>query len=266
MSMRTSDPPPHSEDDVIWLLTDSEDERPSSLRTSNKPHQPSLPPAITTKQDAAKDDLAEDTLAAAFAGLAVSSPSRLYAVNQGGTTRITSHWSDAGYSQQQSNAHVSRVSPKKRPTKKRAGAYVVFVGTIPGVYATWDACEAQILHQTGSIYQGYRTRTMADAAYDYASKHGLVHPTSGPRTIYSSRRVQAPVPDVWSARHRLAPACAVMPGMPSSPGLDQDSTTIIAFISIEAAFHHVGIPGSTHRSYTSYEEALKEYSQILYVY
>ncbi|KAF9022413.1 hypothetical protein BDZ89DRAFT_1042220 [Hymenopellis radicata] len=197
MSMRTSDPPPHSEDDVIWLLTDSEDERPSSLRTSNKPHQPSLPPAITTKQDAAKDDLAEDTLAAAFAGLAVSSPSRLYAVNQGGTTRITSHWSDAGYSQQQSNAHVSRVSPKKRPTKKRAGAYVVFVDFR-------DACEAQILHQTGSIYQGYRTRTMADAAYDYASKHGLVHPTSGPRTIYSSRRVQAPVPDVWSAQTPLS--------------------------------------------------------------
>ncbi|KAF9004180.1 hypothetical protein BDZ89DRAFT_1145738 [Hymenopellis radicata] len=255
MSMRTSDPPPHSEDDVIWLLTDSEDERPSSLRTSNKPHQPSLPPAITTKQDAAKDDLAEDTLAAAFAGLAVSSPSRLYAVNQGGTTRITSHWSDAGYSQQQSNAHVSRVSPKKRPTKKRAGAYVVFVGTIPGVYATWDACEAQILHQTGSIYQGYRTRTMADAAYDYASKHGLVHPTSGPRTIYSSRRVQAPVPDVWSAQTPLSAGVrrnawyAIFAG--TRPGLYNNY--------IEAAFHHVGIPGSTHRSYTSYEEALKEY-------
>ncbi|KAF8994310.1 hypothetical protein BDZ89DRAFT_1150132 [Hymenopellis radicata] len=115
---------PDIDDGLIVLFTDSEDERASSPSISDKPPQSTSSTLVSAPHDNDNDDLT-----AAFAALSVASPSRIYAVHEDGTTRVTPHWSDAGYAQKQLKSQVQLISPKKRPNKKRALAYVVFVGT-----------------------------------------------------------------------------------------------------------------------------------------
>ncbi|KAF9001835.1 hypothetical protein BDZ89DRAFT_1146590 [Hymenopellis radicata] len=203
---------PDIDDDLIVLFTDSEDERASSPSISDKPPQSTSSTLVSAPHDNDNDDLT-----AAFAALSVAS--------------------DAGYAQKQLKSQLQLISPKKCPNKKRALTYVVFVGKIPGVYATWDTCEEQIAQETCAIYQGYRSRAIADAAYDHASKRRLVHPTSAPRQSYSSRRVEAPVPVLWTAPTPLSAGLrrqawyTIFSG--TQPGIYNNH--------IEAAFHHVGI-------------------------
>ena len=48
--------------------------------------------------------------------------------------------------------------------------YVVFEGTVPGVYEEWDDCVKQVNGFKGNYYKGYKTREEAEARY---KKHRL---------------------------------------------------------------------------------------------
>ena len=43
--------------------------------------------------------------------------------------------------------------------------YVVWKGRKPGVYASWDACKAQVEGMAGALYKSYPSQKEADAAY-----------------------------------------------------------------------------------------------------
>ncbi len=43
--------------------------------------------------------------------------------------------------------------------------YVVWKGRTPGVYAEWEACEAQVKGFSGAQYKAFPTREMAEAAF-----------------------------------------------------------------------------------------------------
>ncbi|KAH9839349.1 uncharacterized protein C8Q71DRAFT_749069 [Rhodofomes roseus] len=53
-------------------------------------------------------------------------------------------------------------------------AYLVTVGTEPGVYDEWPECAARVIKVEGSIYKGYRTKVEALDAYRAALAEGRV--------------------------------------------------------------------------------------------
>ena len=44
--------------------------------------------------------------------------------------------------------------------------YVVFEGTVPGVYEEWDDCVKQVNGFKGNFYKGYKTKEEAEARYN----------------------------------------------------------------------------------------------------
>lgn len=60
-------------------------------------------------------------------------------------------------------------------SKAKSKFYVVWKGHTPGIYATWEACEAQVKGFQGAQYKGFPTKAAAKAAWqgkygDYAGK------------------------------------------------------------------------------------------------
>ncbi len=51
--------------------------------------------------------------------------------------------------------------------------YVVWKGRIPGVYATWEACEAQVKGFSGAQYKAFPTREVAEAAFRAPSEQQI---------------------------------------------------------------------------------------------
>ena len=49
-------------------------------------------------------------------------------------------------------------------SKKKAAYYVVWSGKTPGIYDTWEACEAQVKGVMGARYKGFPTREEAETA------------------------------------------------------------------------------------------------------
>jgi ribonuclease HI len=50
-------------------------------------------------------------------------------------------------------------------TKKKAAYYVVWRGKQPGIYDSWELCEAQVKGQAGAVYKGFSTRAEAEKAF-----------------------------------------------------------------------------------------------------
>lgn len=48
--------------------------------------------------------------------------------------------------------------------KKKAAYYVVWRGKQPGIYDSWEVCEAQVKGQVGAAYKGFATRAEAEKA------------------------------------------------------------------------------------------------------
>ena len=50
-------------------------------------------------------------------------------------------------------------------SKKRAAYYVVWQGRTPGIYDSWEACEAQVKGAEGARYKGFATLPEAQQAF-----------------------------------------------------------------------------------------------------
>ena len=50
--------------------------------------------------------------------------------------------------------------------KRKKNGYVVFKGTIPGIYLTWAEVELQVKGVRGNKHRGYLTLEEAQAAWD----------------------------------------------------------------------------------------------------
>lgn len=49
--------------------------------------------------------------------------------------------------------------------------YVVWKGRVPGIYDSWEACNAQISGFAGAEYKSFKTRTMAEDAFKNNSEN-----------------------------------------------------------------------------------------------
>ena len=52
-------------------------------------------------------------------------------------------------------------------SKKKAAYYVVWSGKKPGIYDTWEDCEAQVKGVQGAKYKGFASRPEAEQAFAY---------------------------------------------------------------------------------------------------
>lgn len=50
--------------------------------------------------------------------------------------------------------------------KNKKNFYVVWNGIVPGVYATWDECKAQVSGYDGAIYKSFPSQEQAQAAFN----------------------------------------------------------------------------------------------------
>ena len=50
-------------------------------------------------------------------------------------------------------------------SKKKAAYYVVWQGKTPGIYDSWETCEAQVKGTQGAVYKGFATLAEAEKAF-----------------------------------------------------------------------------------------------------
>ncbi|KZT72225.1 hypothetical protein DAEQUDRAFT_63234 [Daedalea quercina L-15889] len=106
-------------------------------------------------------------------------------------------------------------------------AYLVTVGTEPGVYDEWPECAARVIKVEGSIYKGYRTKGEALDAYRAALAEGRVKvvrsdATAPPRGVPAgaqvppSRNPSSPSSPSTPSAHTRRPAARASPRQPPS--------------------------------------------------
>lgn len=59
-------------------------------------------------------------------------------------------------------------------SKKKAAYYVVWSGKTPGIYDTWEDCEAQVKGVQGAKYKGFASRPEAEQAFAAPSEDYII--------------------------------------------------------------------------------------------
>ena len=59
-------------------------------------------------------------------------------------------------------------------SKKKAAYYVVWRGKQPGIYDSWEICEAQVKGQQGAAFKGFATRAEAEQALSAGPENYIV--------------------------------------------------------------------------------------------
>ena len=59
-------------------------------------------------------------------------------------------------------------------SKKKAAYYVVWSGKTPGIYDTWEDCEAQVKGVQGAKYKGFASRPEAEQAFSSSPENYII--------------------------------------------------------------------------------------------
>ena len=116
--------------------------------------------------------------------------------------------------------------------KKKNQYYVVWQGKTPGVYASWEACEAQVKGVEGAKYKGFATREEAEQALQ------------GDYKMYYQQSVHRAAPVVKNRSQVVRPflavdaACSGNPGQMEFRGVVEDTGAV--------AFHRGPFKGGTN--------------------
>jgi len=106
-------------------------------------------------------------------------------------------------------------------SKKKAAYYVVWSGVKPGIYDSWEACEAQVKGQAGAKYKGFTSREEAEQAF--ASSHEL-YIIRKPKTENKKNNSQSSSAPVLPAL-AVDAACSGNPGVMEFRGVIADTGT-----------------------------------------
>lgn len=123
-------------------------------------------------------------------------------------------------------------------SKKRAAYYVVWQGRTPGIYDSWEACEAQVKGADGARYKGFATLSEAQQAFtaspdDYIQRK----PKEGnPKSEIINQKSEITNP--------LLPALAVDAACSGNPGL-MEFRGVVADTGTEV-FHRGPYPAGTN--------------------
>lgn len=107
-------------------------------------------------------------------------------------------------------------------SKKQPKFYVVWLGREPGVYKTWDKCQAQITGFAGAKYKSFDTLAKAEAAYEQgAEEHWGKGKTSAPVIEPEDFAALGIKMDAWC----VDAACKGNPGELEYQGIELSSGT-----------------------------------------
>ena len=101
----------------------------------------------------------------------------------------------------------------KPMSKKRAAYYVVWQGKNPGIYDSWEACEAEVKGAVGAKYKGFATRAEAEKAFAASPEEYIVRKPSE-----SPQESSTVIPQLF-ATEPILPALAVDAACSGNPGL-----------------------------------------------
>lgn len=113
--------------------------------------------------------------------------------------------------------------------------YVVWVGFSPGIYDTWEECQAQIKNFAGALYKSFDTKNEAERAYSDSPWEYFKKGSSEPRHSYSTVSLPAGI-----SLRALAvdAACAGNPGMMEYQGVYLEN--------MEKVFHYGPVYGTNN--------------------
>ena len=117
-------------------------------------------------------------------------------------------------------------------SKKKAAYYVVWSGKTPGIYDTWEDCEAQVKGVQGAKYKGFASRTEAEQAF-----------ASSPEN-YIIRKPKAEKEENGQLSTPILPALAVDAACSGNPGV-MEFRGVIADTGTEV-FHRGPFNGGTN--------------------
>jgi len=121
-------------------------------------------------------------------------------------------------------------------SKKRLAYYVVWNGRTPGIYDSWEACEAQVKGAEKAKYKGFPTRKEAEQAFADGPDKYIIRKTTGSST-------NSPSP-THSQTSPILPALAVDAACSGNPGV-MEFRGVIADTGTEV-FHRGPFQGGTN--------------------
>lgn len=96
---------------------------------------------------------------------------------------------------------------------KKQKYYVVWSGSAPGIYASWEECETQVKGVKGAVYKSFDTREEAEQAYaSPASEYIVRRPAAAPKQRFEEEQLPAYAEEVEPNALAVDAACSGNPG------------------------------------------------------
>lgn len=124
-------------------------------------------------------------------------------------------------------------------SKKKAAYYVVWSGKTPGIYDTWEDCEAQVKGVQGAKYKGFASRTEAEQAFASSPENYIIRKPKAEKVENGQlSNVKSPISNPILPALTVDAACSGNPGVMEFRG-------VIADTGIEV-FHRGPFNGGTN--------------------
>ena len=105
-------------------------------------------------------------------------------------------------------------------SKKKAAYYVVWQGKTPGIYDSWETCEAQVKGTQGAVYKGFATLDEAEKAFADKPENYIIRKPKADSHQLSAVSCQPVFPAL-----AVDAACSGNPGVMEFRGVIADTGT-----------------------------------------
>ncbi len=111
-------------------------------------------------------------------------------------------------------------------SKKKAAYYVVWSGKTPGIFDTWEDCEAQVKGVQGTKYKGFASRTEAEQAFASSPENYIIRkPKAEKEENGQLSNVKSPISNPILPALAVDAACSGNPGVMEFRGVIVDTGT-----------------------------------------
>ena len=106
-------------------------------------------------------------------------------------------------------------------SKKKAAYYVVWSGKKPGIYDTWEDCEAQVKGVQGAKYKGFASRPEAEQAFASSPENYIIRKPKNSQLSTINYQLSTPILPALA----VDAACSGNPGVIEFRGVIADTGT-----------------------------------------
>ena len=109
----------------------------------------------------------------------------------------------------------------KTVSKKKAAYYVVWSGKTPGIYDSWEDCEAQVKGVQGAKYKGFASRPEAEQAFASSPENYIIRKPKNSQLSILNSQLSTPILPALA----VDAACSGNPGVIEFRGVIADTGT-----------------------------------------